>query len=44
MKSIKISIEVWKKLKLLSIEKELSITKIIEELLNDKSRENKTIQ
>ena len=44
MKSIKISIEVWKKLKLLSIEKELSITKIIEELLNDKSRENKIIQ
>lgn len=44
MKSIKISIEVWKKLKLLSIEKELSITKIIEELLNDKSRKDKTIQ
>ena len=44
MKSIKISTEVWRELKLLALDKETSITKVIEELLNDKSRENKTIQ
>ena len=35
MKSIKITTEVWKALKLLALEKETTISKVIEELLKE---------
>ena len=36
MKTLKVAHDVWKRLKMLSLEKEMSISKVIEELLDGK--------
>jgi len=35
MKTIKVTTEVWKKLKLMALEREITIGKILEELINE---------